>query len=112
MVAERRLSAGEIRQNYIHTHGIALHAIGKVGACLLREYPDTWQRLIEELGLLDWSRHNAKLWEGRAMIGGRVSKAGHNVTLTINLIKSHLGISLTAEEQKVEDAYLRGEHAA
>lgn len=47
-------------------------------------------------------------WEGRAMIGGRVSKASQNITLTTNLIKNELGIALNPEEQRAEQAFLRG----
>ena len=42
------------------------------------------------------------------MIGGRVSKAGHNVLLTTNVVKRTLGLPLTPEEQRVEDAFCRG----
>ncbi len=46
------------------------------------------------------------------MIGGRVCKAGHNVTLTTNAIKTKLGLELSAEEQRIEDAFRRGEDVA
>ena len=44
------------------------------------------------------------------MIGGRVSKAGHNITLTTNVIKKNLGLPLTPAEKRVEDAYKRGDY--
>ncbi|GIX46912.1 MAG: hypothetical protein KatS3mg131_1123 [Candidatus Tectimicrobiota bacterium] len=46
------------------------------------------------------------------MIGGRVSKATHNVILTTNVIKKHLQLSLSPEEQRVEDAFLRGDYVS
>src|SRR5271165_135616 len=58
------------------------------------------------LKTLDRSRNNAKLWEGRAMNAGRLSKRGVNVVLTGNLIKRHLGLKLTAEEQALENDFL------
>ena len=112
MVRERKMPASEVRRDFIHSHGIALQAIGRVGNTLLRNGKTGWKRPLAKLKTLDWSRSNAQLWEGRAMIGGRVSKAGHNVTLTTNAIKQHLNIKLTPEEQLVEDAFLRGEHDA
>ena len=42
------------------------------------------------------------------MSGGRVSKAGQNVLLTTNALKHTLGLPLTPDEQRVEDAFLRG----
>lgn len=111
-VLEQKLSAAEVRRDLLHTHGVVLQALGRAGNVLLREQPQTWKKPLKKLSRLDWSRSNSKLWEGRALVGGRVSKAGTHVTLTTNLIKAHLGLPLTPEEQRVEDAFLRGEHAA
>ena len=109
-VRNRRLTAADLRQNYLHSHGTALQALGKVGNALLREDLDraSWGPRLAPLGDLDWSRQN-KLWEGRALIGGRVSKSGQNVTLTVNAIKNQLGLALSPEEQRLEDAYTRKE---
>ena len=111
MVRDRRMSAGEIRKEFIHSHGVVLQALGRAGNALLAKYPKNWKSRLKKLPDLDWSRNNA-FWEGRAMIGGRVSKSGQNVTLTTNAIKNHLGLVLTAEETRLEDAYARGDHAA
>jgi DNA sulfur modification protein DndB len=108
-VRERKLTAGDVRRDFIHSHGIALQALGRVGNVLLRERPSAWKTPLRQVKGVNWSRSNAKLWEGRAMIGGKVSKAGHNVLLTTNVLKRALGLSLTPEEQRVEDAFKRGE---
>jgi DNA sulfur modification protein DndB len=42
------------------------------------------------------------------MVGGRISKTGNNVTLTINTIKLALDLPLLEEEQRIEDAYRKG----
>jgi DNA sulfur modification protein DndB len=111
-VLDQKLSAAEVRRDLLHTHGVVLQALGRAGNVLLREQPQAWKKSLKKLSRLDWSRSNAKLWEGRALVGGRVSKASTHVTLTTNLIKAHLGLPLTPEEQRIEDAFLRGEHAA
>jgi DNA sulfur modification protein DndB len=67
-----------------------------------------WAKVASQLSAIDWTRSNVKVWEGRAMIGGRVSKASQNVTLTANVIKQYLQLPLTPEEQRVEDAYSQG----
>jgi DNA sulfur modification protein DndB len=99
--------ASEIREGYIHGHGIALHALGIAGNTLLKEYPTDWKKKLNALSEIDWSRSNYSLWEGRALIGGKVSKATTNVTLTSNVIKSALGISLTARETEIENAHTK-----
>lgn len=109
LVRDRRMSAGEIRSDFIHSHGIVLQALGRVGNALLVEHPTNWQEQLASLSTIDWSRKNAKLWEGRALVGGKVTKGTHNVTLTTNVIKRALRLVLSPEEQRIEDAFQRGE---
>lgn len=99
---ERAVATADLRQNYIHAHGVALHALGVVGACLLSKYSDNWKDILKKLSQLDWSRSNVKLWEGRAMVHGRISKATTNVLSTANLIKITLGLPLEQEEMELE----------
>lgn len=103
-----KMASSEIRRDFLHSHGIALHAIGKAGCSLLAER-STMKRKLKSLKKIDWSRSNARLWEGRAMVGGRVCKSGNNLTLTTNVIKNHLGLDLSPEEVRVEEAFKRGE---
>ena len=100
------LAASEIREGYIHSHGVALQSIAKAGNELL-QYKNNWQKYLKELDKIDWSRANTKLWEGRAMIGGKVSKSNINIVLTTNVIKKQWGLQLTEEEQRIEDVHLK-----
>lgn len=103
-VREGRMPASEVREGYIHSHGIALQALGKAGNALLKTWPAKWRAKLSVLKGIDWSRGNAKLWEGRALIGGKVSKVTTNIILTTNVVKRALGLSLSEDEQRVEDA--------
>lgn len=109
LVRDRKMSSGDVRRDFIHSHGIALQALGKLGRALLSNGPTDWKRKLKKLKRIDWSRSNAKQWEGRAMIGGRASKASQNVTLTTNVLKKALGLKLAPVEQRAEDAFLRGD---
>ncbi|MGD9546715.1 MAG: DNA sulfur modification protein DndB [Candidatus Krumholzibacteriia bacterium] len=106
MVQERSMASGGVREDFIHSHGTVIHALGIVGNSLLRKDPKAWKRPLSKIRSINWARSNHRLWEGRAMTGGRVQKARNNVTLTVNAIKRHIGIDLTPEEQRVEDAYV------
>lgn len=106
-VREGHLPASEVREGFIHSHGIALQAIGKAGNALLKLYPKDWRKRLDVLKKIDWSRSHANLWEGRALIGGKVSKVTTNVVLTTNVIKKALTLPLTEEEQRVESAINR-----
>ena len=75
------------------------------------ERGDPFSRSIEGNGAsdcrrsdkLDWSRSNKQLWEGRAMIAGRLSKSNINILLTGNVVKQHLKLPLTADEQDADE---------
>ena len=95
-------SPAELRKQFVHAHGIALAALGRVGQSLLLGSPKNWPTKLRGLKTLDWSRSNSRLWEGRAMIAGRLSKANSCVVLTANAIKQHLGLPLTADEEELE----------
>ena len=110
-VRERQVGAGEVRQDFIHSHGIVLQSIGKIGNSLLRQSSDTeeWKKYLAKLRNIDWHRSNAAVWEGRATIGGRVSKGAANLLLTSAYIRTALGLSLPPDEQHAEDGFNRGE---
>jgi len=102
LAATKQISAAELRRQYIHCHGVALHAMGIAGATLIATYPDTWPEQLSPLAEVDWRRANVRLWEGRAMRHGKMSKAGKSVSLTANAIKEALGLPLTAKEAELE----------
>lgn len=111
LVQAHKMSAGDVRKDFIHSHGVALQAMGRAGNTILRKATRNWRRSLKHLNSIDWSRSNTTLWEGRALSGGKVSKAGHNITLTTNVIKRYLNLELTPEEQRIENAFLKGEYA-
>jgi DNA sulfur modification protein DndB len=105
------MAAGEVRRDFIHSHGIVLQALGVVGNVLLRDGKgQSVKNKIRSLRKIDWSRANSRVWEGRAMIGGRVSKTSQNVVLTSNVIKKHLGLELTPEESRIERLHMESRH--
>jgi DNA sulfur modification protein DndB len=109
--AERKVAPSELRSDYVHAHGIALQAVAIAGSALIAAQPAAWQKRLAPLGKVDWSRSNAALWEGRALVGGRLSKAQTNVTLTANVLKAALGLPLTPSEEQMECLYARAHRA-
>lgn len=106
-VRENKLAASEVREGFIHSHGIALQALGKAGNTLLKSHSKDWRKRLSALETIDWSRGNAKTWEGRALIGGKVSKVTTNILLTTNVIKKALGLPLDDEQKRAESASRR-----
>jgi DNA sulfur modification protein DndB len=111
-VRRGELSAGEVRADFIHTHGVVLQALARAGRALIKHYAKQWHKRLAAIETIDWRRSNSDLWEGRALVGGQVSKAHQNVILTANAIKNHLGLALSPEEQRAEDAFRRGNNGA
>lgn len=105
-VRNGKMTAGEVRMDFIHSHSIVLQALGRVGRNAYQDTTRDIRDILASLEKIDWSRSNVSTWEGRAMTGGRMSKNSQNVTLTCNEIKRVLGLDLTPEEQSVEDAFL------
>lgn len=102
LLIKNEVSSHELRRDYIHAHGVALHALGIVGNTLIAQYPENWKKQLLKLKNIDWSRSNTKLWEGRAMIGGRINKSQMNLLLTSNVLKNVLGLGLNPDEEKAE----------
>ena len=98
----KQVSTAELRQDYVHAHGVVLHALGLAGAALLQQYPKNWRAQLKSLRKIDWSRANVVDWEGRALLHGRVSKASTNVHLTANFLKLVVGAELSEDDKRIE----------
>ena len=105
-IIENRVSSAELRKSYVHSHGVILHALGLAGNALLMTHPEQWKQSLSKLEVINWSKANP-LWEGRAMSGGRLSKAFTNTILSTNYLKSVLELPLTIQEQKLEKEHMK-----
>jgi DNA sulfur modification protein DndB len=112
LLIRKEVSSYSLRNNYIHAHGIALHALGIAGHDLIELYPDTWKEKLHILNEIDWARSNEKVWEGRAMVNGRISKNQMNVALTVNYLKLKMGIPLSSSEEKNEKRFQKQFHGS
>ncbi len=101
-VVQGKTSAADTRAGYVHCHAIGIAALARAGRTLLAQFPKGWRKRLAKLSSLDWSRTNTKLWEGRAMIGGRLSKSSSAVARAGNAVKQHLGLKLSRDEQAME----------
>ncbi|WP_083218547.1 DNA sulfur modification protein DndB [Candidatus Thiodiazotropha endoloripes] len=101
---EKRVTTSELREQYVHAHGVMLQAMGSLGADLIQMKGTTWKRKLKKLSGIDWLRTN-KVWMQRSMENGRISKARVKVVLTGNFIKQQLEVPLTHEEEGFEQEY-------
>ena len=75
MAKERKVAPGDLRQNRVHAHGVALSAIGTAGADLVAGAPRRVAVQAAETADCGLVALEPRLWEGRAMVHGRISKA-------------------------------------
>jgi len=97
-VKEGELRVAEFRRDYVNAHGVILHSLGHVGHALLTKHPSNWAGKLPVFRKIDWSRKNTELWEGSAMIGGRMSASQANIILSSAVIKQQIGLDLSPEE--------------
>jgi DNA sulfur modification protein DndB len=90
----REVPTTDLRRETIHAHGIALEAIAIAGARAINEHPEGWKASLAGLGDIDWSRGNASLWEGRALVNGSVNRSRTSILLTAELISRSLSAQI------------------
>ncbi|MBB3305412.1 MULTISPECIES: DNA sulfur modification protein DndB [unclassified Enterobacter] len=101
LAAKKQVSPAQLRQDYVHAHGIGLHALGLLGRSLMTEYPNNWRQKITNLKTFDWRKSNLDLSK-RAMQHGKLSKSGTAIQLTCNALKIALLLPLSSEELELE----------
>lgn len=102
LASKRKINTAELRRDYVHSHSVVLHAIGLAGHDLLRQHPSDWRSRLEAFRKVNWARSNTSLWEGRAMVGGQMSKSWKNIQMTAAFLKSTLDLCLSPEEEQAE----------
>ena len=99
-VATRRVAPADVRRDYLHSHGVALQALGMVGRQLLAFYPQNWKTRLSRLAKVDWSRHNTAVWEGTVLVGGRVQRSRRAVCALAGVLFSALEVPPTADAEE------------
>lgn len=102
LLIQNGIKSYELRQEYVHVHGVVLQSLGHMGEVLLKAHPNNWKEKLKVLSSLDWTRTNSDMWEGRCMQQSKIRKAKTNIILTTNILKEKLGLPLNEKEQEVE----------
>lgn len=102
----KKVTTSELREQYIHAHGVMLQAMGNIGADLLSLDESSWKKTLKKLKKINWSRVDGP-WGDRSMENGRISKTRTKVLLTGNYIKKELGIPLSPVEEEAEQSFIK-----
>ncbi|MGB7439570.1 MAG: DNA sulfur modification protein DndB [Coleofasciculaceae cyanobacterium] len=91
-VLEKKVSAGEVRLNYVHCDRTVLTSLGEIGAILISIYPQDWAEYLKRLAEIDWSRSNVE-WQRR------ISQSRRGVSRVSSYLKMGLGLPLSVQEE-------------
>jgi DNA sulfur modification protein DndB len=100
-VLQHKVSAGEMRREYVHSQATTLAGLGRLGATLLAIYPENWMPHLDGLKSIDWQRSNPA-WQERIIFEGRISKSLASVARMTAFLKQCLSIPLSSEEERLE----------
>ncbi|KAF6243634.1 DNA sulfur modification protein DndB [Nitrosopumilus sp. b1] len=97
LLIQKKVSAYELRQNYVHAHTNVLTALGMFGNVMITHYEDSWREKIKGLQKIDWSRSNP-IWEGKIMMEGKMIKNKTAIKSAANVILQKCGVNKPLEE--------------
>jgi len=97
------LSKVDLRENYIVTQGVTIHALGRLGQFFYENRELNMREVLKKLNEIDWLRNNTKTWIDRAIKrDGKINRNEQGIFLTYLQIKRLLGLQITVEEKKKE----------
>lgn len=103
LLVEKKVTAHELRKNFVHAHTNLLNAIGMVGHVLITNFPDTWKQKLKGLQKIDWSRENP-IWDGKIMLDGRMLKQKRGIKMAAQVILTECDIVTKLDEFKAKQA--------
>jgi DNA sulfur modification protein DndB len=101
LLLQDKVSAHELRKEFVHTNTNVLNALGIVGHTIMEEFPDIWKEKLRGLKNINWSRSNPE-WEGRLIINGQMLKNARGIELAANTILQKCGVKLPENRLKYE----------
>jgi len=97
LLIEKKVTAGELRKEYVHSHTNMLVAIGITGNILISHFPNDWKQKLKGLQKIDWLR-SGDVWEGKLLIGGKMIKNKIGIkNAAIEILKA-CGVTSNIEE--------------
>jgi len=92
------------RMHYVLFTAIVLKSLAMLGYELLENYEE-WKIILKGLQTVDWDKSNKEMWEGRCYNNGRMDHSNSAAILTVNALKHHLKLPLSAEQQRHENRF-------
>lgn len=97
LLIQKKVTAYELRKNYVHAHTNILNALGMAGHILVTQFPDSWKEKIKGLQKIDWAR-DSPIWEGKIVLDGKMIKNKVGIKKAANEILRGCGVTKTLDE--------------
>jgi DNA sulfur modification protein DndB len=95
-VLRDEMKTSALRDNYVHAHGVVLQALGIVGREVTQRFT-AWEAELDRISQIDWLRTN-DMWQGSAIVQGKMSKSTQSVAMTAAIIRRELGLLVSSDE--------------
>ena len=112
LLREQELTPGELREKYVHPHGVGWQAVVNAASCMISEINelDWFTRFEITCKRIDWSRDNQD-WQSICMIGDRMNNTNSFVRSTAGYILSKADV-VTGPAQSLVTHYETTKKAA
>lgn len=97
LLIDKKVTAWELRKEFVHAHTNLLNALGMVGHALITQFPDTWKQKLGGLQKIDWAR-DSQIWQGKLMLDGKMIKNRTGIKKAANIILQGCGTTKTLDE--------------
>lgn len=95
LLVQKKISAGDLRKNYVHAHTNILNALGLVGYVLTQR--SNWKNKLRGLQKIDWQK-NSPIWQDKVVMDGKMLKNRLGIKRAANEILIQLGVNETVDE--------------
>lgn len=104
----KEISKIDLRENYIASQGIVIQALGRLGNYFYEHPEYRMEDYLPKLNDINWKR-SSKQWKLRAIRdNGRIITNKNAAVLIGNVIKKHLSLPLSDDEQLAEEKFEKG----
>lgn len=105
-LCSREISKVDLRENYIVTQAVMIQVLGRLGNYFFVNQSCDFEPYLKKLQQINWKR-DCEDWALRTIrANGRMINNEEAITLTCNVLKNRLGVSLDEFEQSKESSFV------
>lgn len=95
LLMDGKISAYDLRRNYVHAHTNVLNSLGMVGHVITQN--DDWPDRVKRLRKIDW-RKTSPAWQDKVVMDGKMLKHRLGMKRAANEILRQMGVDKTVDD--------------